>query len=170
MIGNFPACIKFTLQYEGGFQDAPNDPGNYRPDGTLVGTNFGISAASYPTLDIRDLTQPEAEAIYQRDYWQRIYGDSLPLGLDMVTFDWAVNSGVGTAARALQAHVGVLQDGDIGPVTLYGCSKYPVKSLIGMMTASRVALIKGLGLPATEIAALMGRATACEAVALGMVG
>ena len=62
MIGNFPACIKFTLQYEGGFQNAPNDPGNYRPDGTLVGTNFGISAASYPTLDIRDLTQPEAEA------------------------------------------------------------------------------------------------------------
>ena len=48
----FAAAIAMVLAHEGGFQGMPDDPGNWTGgrlgDGTLKGTKFGISAASYP--------------------------------------------------------------------------------------------------------------------------
>ena len=40
--------------------------------GSLKGTNFGLSAAAYPHLKLRDLTPEAADAIYRRDDWQLI--------------------------------------------------------------------------------------------------
>ena len=111
-----------VLGTEKGYQNDPRDPGNWTGGavdrGTLRGTNFGISAASYPTLDIARLTEADARAIYRRDYWDRIQGDALPPPLALLVFDAAVNNGTGQAARWLQRAAGVEADGDIGPETL----------------------------------------------------
>ena len=57
---NFARCLAFTLRSEGGFTDNRADPGNWTGGqvgaGELRGTNFGISAAAYPQLDIANLT------------------------------------------------------------------------------------------------------------------
>jgi lysozyme family protein len=119
---HFSACMEFTLRCEGGFSINPKDCGNWTGGeigiGSLEGTNFGLSAASYPHLNLRDLATAAAVAIYRRDYWQKISGDQLPAGPDLMVFDHAVNVGVGGSVRLLQQALEVPADGDMGPRTL----------------------------------------------------
>lgn len=119
---NFLKCLGFTLQAEGGYSDNPQDPGNWTGGaigcGTLLGTNCGISAASYPNLNIPNLTTEQINNIYYQDYYGAIKGDLLPLPLAMAGFDAAVNAGVGRSTRWLQQAAGVTDDGIIGPETL----------------------------------------------------
>ena len=119
---NFLKCLGFTLEAEGGYSDNPQDPGNWTGgaigSGVLLGTKCGISAASYPNLNIPDLTTEQINAIYRQDYYEAIKGDLLPLPLAMVGFDAAVNAGVGRSTRWLQLASGVVDDGIIGPITL----------------------------------------------------
>ncbi len=107
----FEKAFAVVVGEEGGFDATPADPGNWTGgavgQGSLGGTKFGISAAAYPTLDIRALALADARAIYRRDYWDRVQGDALPPPLALVVFDAAVNNGVAQAARWLQTPVDV---------------------------------------------------------------
>ena len=73
--------------------------------GELKGTKYGISAASYPALDIAMLTQTDAIAIYRRDYWQPSGADQLPWPACLLVMDTAVLHGVSAATKML-AEVG----------------------------------------------------------------
>ena len=67
--------------------------------------------------------------IYENNYWKRAKCDQLPSGLDLAVFDWAVNSGVSRASKALQKIIGVKDDGVIGPITVketYKCDSEKV--------------------------------------------
>lgn len=118
----FLVAVTRVLASEGGYSADPYDAGNWtggkRDIGTLKGTKYGISAAAYPELDILHLTEDGARAIYYADYWLTIRGDELPVPVALVCFDAAVNQGVRTAIRFLQAACGVEQDGLIGPQTM----------------------------------------------------
>jgi lysozyme family protein len=131
---NFNACIGFTLRCEGGFTMNPEDRGNWTGGeigvGLLKGTNFGLSAASYPHLNLRDLTPEAADAIYRRDYWQPVSGDELPAGLDVMVFDQAVNAGVGASVRLLQAALAVAVDGQMGPRTRLAARRADARGVI----------------------------------------
>ncbi len=122
LVDNFARCFAFTLAAEGSYSDNPADPGNWTGGavghGTLRGTKFGISAAAYPALDIAQLAQADAEAIYRRDYWAALEGDALPLPLALVGFDAAVGSGPRRAIMWLQQAVNAGADGVLGPATL----------------------------------------------------
>jgi hypothetical protein len=102
---NWGRTLDFILKIEGGFQNDPNDPGNWTGGavgiGELKGTKYGISAASYPDLDIVNLTVPEASVIYERDYWRESGADELPWPLCLAHCDLAVNGGVGRAMEAM---------------------------------------------------------------------
>ncbi len=117
----FEQAFAIVVGHEGGFDRNREDPGNWTGGavgaGELVGTRFGVSAAAYPALDIPNLTLAGAQAIYRRDYWDRVRGDALPPRLALLVFDAAVNNGVGRAVRWLQAAVGVGADGVPGPAT-----------------------------------------------------
>ena len=70
-------------------------------------------------LEIDKLSESDARAIYKEDYWDRIKGDDLPLGVACVVMDYAVNSGISRASKALQGVCGIKSgDGIIGPHTL----------------------------------------------------
>jgi len=122
MPDHFLSCVAFTLAQEGGFTDNSADPGNWTGGlvghGVLRGTNFGISAAAYPSLDIAALTQADAEAIYRRDYWTPMHADTMSFPLALVAFDAAVNAGVRRSIIWLQQAVGVQIDGVLGGETL----------------------------------------------------
>lgn len=109
---NRDACIKLILELEGGDKITrdPRDPG-----GT---TRYGISQAAHPSLDIENLTENAAVKVYVQDYWNKISGDALRAGLDLLVFDCAVNQGPQIAARLLQVAAGSPVDGLIGPGTL----------------------------------------------------
>lgn len=111
-----------TVGHEGDTLDlTPGDRGNWTGgkvgEGLLRGSKFGISAASYPTLDIASLTRAQGEALYVSDFWQPMFCDSLPSALAILLFDSAVNNGRGGATELLQAAVGARVDGDFGPLT-----------------------------------------------------
>ena len=147
-MGDFAACVGFTLGMEGGYSADPNDPGNWTGgmpgQGRLLGTHFGISAAAYPTLDIAQLTQSAAEAIYRRDYWEKIQGDQLPGSVAAVVFDAAVNNGPGRAIRWLQHALGVLVDGLLGPDTLTAARDSNSQSTAQAMLLERLDFMIGL--------------------------
>lgn len=95
--------IAFVSRWEGEYQNIPNDAGNWTGGevgkGELKGTKYGISAASYPHLDIVNLTREQAHEIYRRDYWQASGADKLPWPACLLVFDTAVLHGVGAATK-----------------------------------------------------------------------
>ncbi len=109
-MGDFQSCIKIILAEEGGLSNHRRDPGGL--------TQYGISQRSYPGINIAALTLADAMAIYRRDYWNLIQGNDLPVGLDLLMLDCAINQGPVTAIKLLQEATGIQQDGIIGPVTL----------------------------------------------------
>ena len=110
--------MEMLLAHEGGYVNHPSDPGGM--------TNLGVTKRTYDEFHgtdideerMRNLTVEDVTPIYRRNYWERCRCQDLPDGIDRAVFDWAVNSGTGRAAKALQRAVGTLEDGAIGPQTL----------------------------------------------------
>lgn len=121
---SFEAAFAFITgaSIEGGFGNDPRDRGNWTSGkvgvGALKGTKYGISAASFPLLDIANITLDQAKALYLAHYWVPIQGDGLPADVAFVVFDCAVNQGVHAAIVMLQQAAGASADGWIGPETL----------------------------------------------------
>lgn len=115
---NFEHCLEMLLHHEGGFVNHPKDPGGM--------TNLGVTKKVYDAwigresteAEMRALTPEDVAPIYKKNYWDKVRGDDLPSGVDWCAFDWAVNSGSGRPAKAIQRCVGATQDGAIGPKTL----------------------------------------------------
>jgi len=108
---SFETVVHMVLEHEGGYVNHPSDPGGE--------TKYGISKRAYPDVDIAELTKDEAADLYKRDYWDRIKGDDLPVGVACVVMDYAVNSGISRASKALQSVCGIANgDGVIGPASL----------------------------------------------------
>ncbi len=124
------SSIKIVLHEEGGLVDNFADPGGL--------TNFGISQRAYPNVDIRNLTVEGATAIYVRDYWQPAHGNDLPWPLCLFVFDHAVNAGVGTAIRMLQALLGVKPDGAFGPASAAALAKADLQQLCESYLVGRI--------------------------------
>ena len=127
---SFETAIAFVLNEEGGYTNDPKDPGGE--------TNFGISKRAHPQVDIKDLTLEEAKSIYRYLYWDTCRCESLPSKLALAVFDSAVNQGVSAAIKMLQAAVGAIQDGIIGPVTIERANYADVNSIIARFMTERV--------------------------------
>lgn len=123
----FEQSLKLTKTAEGGFQSDYHDSGNWTGGkighGHLLGTKYGISAQSYPGEDIKNLTPERAAALYRRDFWDCFEFDNnnIPDCVRYDLFDIAVQTsapGNPQVARVLlQRALGVVDDGDIGPIT-----------------------------------------------------
>lgn len=106
---SFNKHIATILHHEGGYVNDPADPGGE--------TNMGISRKAFPKEDIKNMTVERASAIYREKYWTPAGCDRLPAHLQGIHFDTAVNCGVKTAIKILQAACGVNVDGVLGPMT-----------------------------------------------------
>jgi lysozyme family protein len=142
---DFPAALAFSLRWEGGLSNDPQDHGGL--------TNYGITQVSYtsyrqrhglPPQSVTHITKAERDAIYRHDYWDAVKGDALAWPCSLVTFDAAVNSGPGRAARWLQAAAGVLVDGTIGPVTAAACAADP-QTVALKAIVEREAFLRAIG-------------------------
>lgn len=144
----FLACLAVTLGFEGGYSTDPRDPGNWTGGkvgkGILKGTKEGIAASSYPSLDIKNLSDDTIAAIYERDYFLPLQGYQLPAGPNLATFDYGVNSGVNRAAKALQKAAGVKQDGKIGAATLAAVGSKSAAFLVTAVCDARLSFLQGL--------------------------
>lgn len=120
MDSSFDVAFAFVVGIEKGFQDNPTDRGNWTGGrvgvGVCRGTKYGISAASYPDYDIRNLTLDQAKAIAKRDYWDVYHCDELNAEVALQVFDAAYNGG--HPAQWLQQAAGAKADGRVGPATV----------------------------------------------------
>ncbi len=118
----FVAIIDIVLGHEGGLSLVASDPGNWTGGavgvGQMRGTNWGLSAAAFPTLNIRSITREQAIGIYFALYWQKAACSAVPAPLALLVMDAAVNNGVGRAVRWLQAACGAVPDGLFGTASL----------------------------------------------------
>ena len=140
---SFNRAFENVIGVEGGFSDDAKDPGNWtggkEGSGKLSGTKYGVSAAAYPSLDIKSITLDDAKAIYHRDYWQVISGDDFSFPVSNALFDCAVNSGCASAAKLLQKVLNVSSDGKIGKQTIAAVqAKDQTELLIDFLTARAV--------------------------------
>src|SRR5256886_17025758 len=91
---------------------------------------MGITLATYrqwsddPNLgavQVQDMSERTARAIYRSLYWNPLRADALPAGVDLSVFDMGVNAGIWGSARLLQRALG-FTGGDVdvcvGPGTL----------------------------------------------------
>lgn len=148
---NFEAFMPHLLRNEGNFVWHSQDPGGATNKGITIGTfrNFcrieGRKAPS--TDDLRKISADDVKRIYDWQYWDKIWGDDLPAGLDVAVFDFAVNSGPAQAIKTLQRVVKVRVDGDMGANTLAAVERamaYDEDGTINAYMDRRLAFLKAL--------------------------
>ena len=144
MTGNFENVLKLVLQEEGGFSKDPQDMGGL--------TNLGVTQRVWEAYvghevtesDMRALTPDMVAPLYRQNYWNRVHGDELPLGVDYAVMDFAVNSGTSRSAKTLQGACGVEQDGSIGPQTMQAVNSADPVTLIDAICDRRLAFLQSL--------------------------
>jgi len=168
----FERCLAQVLAQEGGYVDNPADPGG--------ATNMGITRKTLarwrnvspywtlPKSEVRALSRAEAARIYRMAYWDVCRGDRLPAGIDLACFDYAVNSGPDRAIRGLQAVLGVVVDGIVGPVTLAAADRAAPAAIIAALCARRLAFLNTLSTFPTFGKGWTRRVATIRAAALAM--
>ncbi|ADO44960.1 protein of unknown function DUF847 [Hydrogenobacter thermophilus TK-6] len=126
----FDYALLFTLKWEGGYVNDPNDPGGE--------TNYGITRRTLELArqkglvfkeSVKDIDREDAAVIYRRFYWEPLKCDDMPLWVAVLVFDTGVNQGIRYAGLHLQsalnnlkhhggAYFSLAEDGMIGDKTL----------------------------------------------------
>ena len=148
----FTDAFAVVIGNEGGYNDDPNDSGNWSSGqvgvGTLDGTMYGVSAPvareNGYTGPMRDLPLSLAQSIAKAKYWDPVHGDELPPSVATQIFDAAYNSGDHRAERWLQQAVGVRVDGDIGPQTLAAVAALDPDKIVMRFDAIRLRFMASL--------------------------
>jgi lysozyme family protein len=144
MQNNFEKCLEMLLHHEGGYVNNVHDKGGM--------TNLGVTKRVYDKWidresteeEMRNLTPEDVAPIYKKNYWDRVKGDLLPSGLDWACFDWAVNSGSGRPAKAVQRAVGATVDGAIGKNTIALVMEKDPEFIIDYVYTVRKSFYEGL--------------------------
>ena len=97
-------------------------------------------------MDVWRAPQSDIETIYHDEYWNP-YCDSLPVGVDYLYFDMAVNAGPSRAAVLLQRALGVVADGRIGPVTREAIAHADAVTLVNTFSTEKIAFYRALHQP-----------------------
>ena len=115
---NFPACMAIVKKWEGGNDDDPRDPGGRTSRGVIQREYDRYrQAKGQPTRDVWTMADAERDEIFKAGYWDVVSADQLPAGIDLVTFDPAINSGPAQGVKWLQRALGVADDGRVGLAT-----------------------------------------------------
>lgn len=170
----FDICLDEVLRHEGGYVDHPSDPGG--------ATNLGITHKTLarwrnispwwklPKAEVKALGRAEAARIYRASYWDRCKAGNLPAGLDLALFDFAVNSGPDRAIRMLQTELGVVADGQVGPLTLGAVRARDGAGLITALCDRRLGFLNRLSSFPTFGKGWTNRVAAIRKAALAAVG
>lgn len=145
-MSKFDHAIDFIFAVEGYVSNSKYDAGGY--------TKYGIAQKAHPNVDVKNLTIDGAKAIYKRQYWDACRCDEFDENVGLYVMDFAVNSGVQTAVKALQkclnlqasgkADAPLVVDGKIGDKTIAAANGVPDRLLVAAFHAYRVSFYFGL--------------------------
>lgn len=144
----FETAFAELIGNEGGYKAEKTDRMDWTSGkvgvGELRGTKYGISAGTYPNLDIKSLTLDEARAIYKRDWWDQFKGDLMPYETAFQVFDSEVNHGQKMGVKFLQRALNVADDGLIGNMTLTALNKANEDQVLLRFLAIRLRYFTGI--------------------------
>src|SRR5271170_1065779 len=119
-MADFRIAVAKTLVHEGGYTDNAADRGGP--------TNYGITQADFPGVDMRTITAAQATEYYAKHYWKPLYSQINDQDIASKLFDMGVLFGIGTAVKILQvsmeSEISLVSDGDFGPETLADVNQY----------------------------------------------
>lgn len=143
---NFETSTGWALIHEGGYVNNPKDPGGATNKGVTQETYDGYrDRMSKQRQSVRSITMTEVMSIYKTQYWDRIFGDALPAGLDYAMYDFSINSGPSRAVKFLQEILGVKVDGVMGNITLGAIQRHDdISGLIQELCLKRLNWMKRL--------------------------
>ena len=169
MNGNFERCLALVLKSEGGYVNNPADPGGM--------TNLGVTKNTYEawvnrTVDeteMRSLTPDDVAPLYEHNYWNRVAGNELPVGVDYCVFDAAVNLGPSQAIKLIQRALNVVDDGILGEKTLAASHQRDAAELIEQFSEEHLQLMQTKKTWATFAKGFQNRIDFVKETALQMV-
>ena len=170
MNSNWQKSFELMLKSEGGYVNNPADPGGM--------TNLGVTKATWENwvgresdeAEMRSLTPEKVEPLYKKKFFDAVRGDELPVGLDYLLFDFAVNAGAGRAIKTLQSAVGVTPDGGFGPMTMAAVQAIDPKELIERFSQAKEDFYRSLPTFATFGRGWLNRVADVKLKATSMIG
>lgn len=136
------------MGHEGGFTANPKDRGNWTGGkvgvGELKGTKYGVSAASYPHLDIKNLTRDQCKAIVFEDFYQPLGLDRYCAAMRFQIMDSAYLHGTWNTVKFFQRAVMTKDDGIIGRATLKAAKAMSENDKLLRFNAYRIYFIASL--------------------------
>ena len=140
----FKKCLELVLKSEGGYINHKDDPGGR--------TNLGVTQAvweewlGHPVSenDMKALTPEKVAPMYEMKYWRTSYCEKLPVGVSLLVFSMAVNSGSGRAVKLLQRTLGLVEDGVIGAKTMAKIQECSPTDLVEKYSKTRQSFYEGL--------------------------
>ena len=142
MQNNFKKCLELVLKSEGGWVNNPKDPGGE--------TNLGVTKkvweewVGHEVKTMKDLTPEDVAPMYQAKYFMACYANQLPVGIDYMAFDAAVNMGPGRAVKLLQECLGCVPDGTIGPRTMQLIDQKKAEDIVDLYSKRKTSFYEGL--------------------------
>jgi len=145
MKANKNYIMAVTTKLEAGYVNNPNDKGGPTNHGVTIATLSAYRGRRCTISDVKALTKAEAIDILGKGYYDKVWGDQLPDGIDLSMTDWAINSGPSVPIKAAQKRVGVAADGIMGPLTLAAIQRQDTYTLNKQINEDRMAFFKSLG-------------------------
>jgi len=150
-MANFDTAFAETMKAEGGYVNDPQDPGGETYRGVARKANpkwegwtvidMMKSRSNFPrNLDGSTELQNLIREFYLVNYWHRIKGDDI-VNQDIAEsiFDFAVNAGVGPAAKLAQTTVNTDPDGVIGTETLKKINADDPRAFLAVFALHKIA-------------------------------
>lgn len=140
------------MKHEGGSKltNIDKDSGGWTKWGVTLDTwiKNGVDKDGDGYIDLEDLklsTEEDAMKIAKKMYWDKIKGDDIhSQSIAEFLFDWAYNSGVGTAGRKVQKILGIATDGIIGTGTINAINNADASTLFTQLKAEREAFYRSI--------------------------
>jgi lysozyme family protein len=144
MDSNFDKSLALVLKSEGKYVWDKRDPGGETMMGVTKGAWSGWLKRPIEDGEMIKLTVADITPFYKALYWDAAQCSKLPIGIDYLVFDSAVNMGVGRAVRLLQQSLGCVPDGVIGPNTMRAINATDVNILIDKFSAQKEQFYRSL--------------------------
>jgi lysozyme family protein len=168
---NFNKALSLVLKSEGTWSDNIKDPGG----ATMKGITLQVYREWKKDPDItkeqlKNISDQEVHDLYQQLYWNKIYADSLPTGIDYALFDASVNMGVLQSTKLIQKTIGVTADGAMGPKSISAIQANDSKELIEKFSTTKEDFYKGLKLFPVFGKGWLNRVVEVKKNAVSMIG
>lgn len=142
-MAEFEPAFEKMINNEGGYKlvNIAGDSGGQTYAG--IARNFHGSWKGWSYIDSNDLSNPElkelVKSFYKTKFWDKTNGDKIKSQKAAESiFDFAVNTGVTTAAKLAQGIVGAVMDGKIGPNSLEKLTNFDEDKFILKFSLAKV--------------------------------